>query len=84
MKKLVCALLIIVCLASLLVACGEETFTCDFCQKEVTGKKHTIKVKDHEANYCDDCYEQMDKVKDEITDEIGDISDALGGLKDLG
>ena len=63
MKKraLLAALLLIVCL---LAACGKETFTCDFCGREVTEKPHYVTVLGEEGKLCEKCYEGMQELKD--------------------
>ncbi|MBE6673452.1 MAG: hypothetical protein E7599_08065 [Ruminococcaceae bacterium] len=82
MKKLICAILLVAALATLLAACGSETFTCDLCEKEKTGKKHTKEFMGEEVTYCDDCVKEMAEAGAEIGEELGELEDELGDLKD--
>lgn len=66
MKKIICALLVLVTLLTVFAACGEETFTCHLCGKEKTSKKHTKEVLGQEVHYCDDCYESLNELGDLI------------------
>ena len=62
MKKFICVALLIVAMASMLTACGK--FTCDICQKEKSGKKHTEELLGEEIVYCDDCYKSLENIAD--------------------
>lgn len=63
MKKLICLLLVVVMLVSVLAACG-ESFTCDLCEEEKSGKKHTETLFGEELTICDDCKEELDALAD--------------------
>ena len=68
MKKIICALLLVSLLATMFVACGEETFECDGCGEEVTSKKHTEEFLGEKVDMCDDCYEEWEEMKDALGD----------------
>lgn len=59
MKKRICIMLAAIMTALLLSACGEETYRCGWCQKEVTQKPHTITALGQEIKVCDDCYDLL-------------------------
>ena len=40
MKKIICALVLVVTMALMLAACGK--FTCDYCGQEKTGKRYEV------------------------------------------
>ncbi len=64
MKNLVKVLLLVVVLATMLTACGK--FTCDTCGKEKSGKQHKSEVFGEEVVMCDDCYDDLEKLADEL------------------
>lgn len=58
MKK-VLVILLAVGLMLAMTACGKTPFTCDFCGKESTGKKHTADVAGDKITVCDECYKEI-------------------------
>jgi len=77
MKKIVIALLLVVAMIATLAACSEP-FTCDLCDEEKTGEQHEVKILGETLVYCDDCYEEME----ELEDNLEDLGDELGDLFD--
>ena len=65
MKKLVCVLLCICLLAALFAGCIAY-FECDLCGEETFGIKHTGELMGEEVEYCDDCKEDMEELKDQF------------------
>ena len=55
MKKMFALLLMVVVLVASFASCASK-FTCDMCNKEVEGKKHTVTVEGEKGDLCDDCY----------------------------
>ena len=66
MKKLICLALLVVVVLSLFTACGK--FTCDICQEEKSGEKHTKDVLGEEIVMCDDCYTAAEDAADALSD----------------
>lgn len=64
MKKIISLLLVVVALATMLTACGK--FECEACGEEKSGKKHKVEVLDEEATICDECYEELQELKDSL------------------
>ncbi len=61
------AVLLALILALSLASCGKtETFVCDFCGKTVeNGKKYEMTDSYGDTyNACEDCYEEMQEIKD--------------------
>ena len=59
MKKFICSIIVVASLATMLLACGGEKFTCDLCQEEKSGKKHSEEAFGVKITYCDDCYKEL-------------------------
>ena len=57
MKKLF-AILLLFCLLFTLAACGKP-FVCEACDKEKTGKQHTITLFGESGTVCDDCSKEF-------------------------
>ncbi len=73
MKRIICMMLVVLSMLTLLAACSKnETFTCEYCEKEVTGHKNVITYEGESGNFCDDC-------KDEV-EALLELAEALGGL----
>lgn len=69
MKKVICLIMAVVLSLSLIIGlsgCGKaEPFNCDGCGRTITeGKKHTVSAYGEKLNYCDDCYEQLQGIKE--------------------
>ncbi len=56
MKKIIAVISLLILILSL-SACGK--FTCNICQEEKSGQKHTQKILGNDVNICKDCYEAM-------------------------
>ncbi len=73
MKRIICLMLVVLSVVTLLAACSkDETFTCDYCGKEVTGKKNVITYEGESGSFCDDCKEEVEALLE--------LAEALGGL----
>ena len=53
MKKFLSILFVVVTVLAL-TACGK--FTCNLCNQEKSGKKHTEEILGEKVTICDDCY----------------------------
>ena len=71
MRKIIGLLLLVLTFATMLTACGE--FECELCEKEKSGKKHTVEFFGETAEICDDCYENIQ----ELEDALQEIKDAF-------
>lgn len=60
MKRMICLTIIAVVMATMLCACGGETFTCGLCRRQVTQTPHKATVFGQEIKICDACYETVD------------------------
>ena len=60
MKRIICALLLVVVLATMLTACGK--FECDMCGEEKSGKKYEEDFFGEEIVICKDCYEDLEEL----------------------
>ena len=60
MKK-VFAFVLLGIMLLVMTACS-STFTCDFCGKEVTGKKHTSEILGQKVEYCDSCNSDLNEL----------------------
>ena len=76
MKKIICALLLVVMLGSMLAACS---FKCDVCEQTKSGKKTTEEVAGEKITYCEDCKEAVQALKDleKAAEELEDLADSL-------
>ncbi len=63
-RKIIAVLLTLI-LALSLASCGKaETFVCDFCNKTIEdGKKYEVDSSGDTYNVCEDCYEEMQGMK---------------------
>ena len=66
MKKFIALGCLTIVMAMLLTACGK--FTCDICQEEKSGEKHTKDVLGEEIVMCDDCYTAAEDAADALSD----------------
>ncbi len=57
MKKLICALLLVVTMTSLLTACGK--FECGMCGEKKSGKKYETELL---GTICKDCKEGLESL----------------------
>ena len=64
MKKLICVLLVVVMMATLLTACGK--FKCELCGEEKSGKKYEGEVLGEKVVYCDECYKELQELKNAL------------------
>ena len=62
MKKWMGLSLLAVVMVMMLTACGK--FECGMCNEEKSGKKHKTEVFGEEIVICDDCYEDIQELKD--------------------
>lgn len=58
MKK-VFVILLTVCLMLAMTACSTAPYTCDFCGRESTSKKHTADMAGTKITVCDECYKEI-------------------------
>lgn len=61
MRRIAVLVLSVLLIAVMLCACGEETYTCGWCMKEVTQRPHTVTVLGQEIKVCDSCYEMIEE-----------------------
>lgn len=59
MGKMVNFLAILLLIAVLLSACGNKTFRCAVCMREVTQVPHEVTVLGQEVEICDSCYSYL-------------------------
>jgi ABC-type glycerol-3-phosphate transport system substrate-binding protein len=59
MKKFVKMVALLTVMLLALSACGQETFTCEWCGKTVTGTSHKMSVLGESLKLCDDCYADL-------------------------
>lgn len=62
MKKLICAMLLVVSLAAVLVSCG--SFVCTECGKEKSGDRYEADYGLEEMEICEECCEKLGLVAD--------------------
>ena len=55
MKKIIALVIMIATLATMLAAC--DSFTCDGCLKETTGKKYSVEIAGKQCTVCSECKE---------------------------
>lgn len=58
-KKIILIALAAMLLAAFLCGCGEKTFRCGLCGREVTQKPHTYSVLGQEVEICNSCYNTL-------------------------
>ena len=68
MKKKILAILLTAATILSLTGCGSSKFTCDFCEEEKSGKKHTETILGEEMTFCDDCYKLWNELKDALSE----------------
>lgn len=68
MKKLALVLVLLLTVVTL-VSCGK--FTCDLCGEEKSGKQHKEEILGEEIVYCQDCYDDLEELKDGLGDLVG-------------
>lgn len=61
MKKKMMVLLVAMLGVISLTACGGESFTCDLCGEEKTGKKYTSST-DEDMTVCEDCVDMVNEL----------------------
>ncbi len=66
MKKILAVVLVVVLMAVMLCACGEETYRCGWCQNQVTQKPRIATVFGQECQVCDDCAEGLEAMGADI------------------
>ena len=64
MKKILCVLLLIICMSSLLTGC----YTCDICgESKLIFDKNDEKVYGQEYSYCGDCKEDLEELSNALS-----------------
>lgn len=58
-RKLILTALATMLIAALLFGCGNKTFRCSLCGKEVTQQPHTYTGLGMEMEICDSCYDTL-------------------------
>ena len=58
MKKMIRVIALLMLLATLL--CGCSKFTCDMCDQEKSGVKHSVEFFGQELVICDDCMDGLE------------------------
>ena len=59
MKKVIAITLVTLTLGASLASCGK--FECDVCQKEASGKPHTVNYMGRTLDLCDECNEEYEE-----------------------
>ena len=86
MKKLISVLLLVVMMVSLLVACGEEEFTCEVCGQTQTGTQYTETLDGEKFICCKTCKDDLKELNDsmeELNDSLEELDEALSELEGL-
>ena len=60
MKKILSLMLVVTMMVLALSGCGEETFKCGLCGRQVTQEPHNVEVLGQKAKICADCYAAVD------------------------
>ena len=66
MKKIIFCGVFLSLVLTAFVACGKKTFACGFCGQTRTGKPHLITVIDEELELCNNCFDELENVKNEL------------------
>ena len=64
MKRVISLVLVVLMLATLLCACGAETYVCDSCGNEVTQKPIKMELLGEEVKICDECKAMFEELAD--------------------
>lgn len=86
MKKLISVLLLVVMMVSLLAACGEEEYTCEWCGQTQTGTQYTETLDGEKIICCKTCKDDLKELNDsmeELNDSLEELDEALSDLEGL-
>ena len=73
MKKILCSVLVLLSVLFVLTSCGK--FTCDLCGEEKSGKKHEEEVMGQDVVTCDDCYDELEDLGEDLEEGFEDLND---------
>ena len=86
MRRILALVLAMIMCASLLVACGEEEFTCEVCGQTQTGTQYTETLDGEKFICCKTCKDDLKELNDsmeELNDSLEELDEALSELEGL-
>ena len=73
MKKILGSFIVLLSVLLVLTSCSK--FTCDLCGDEKIGKKHETEFMGRDIVICDDCYDELEEMEDDLEEGFEDLKD---------